>query len=56
MKLYDFDVTLNPIQRVYLSKDTKLLMEVINGFVGRVYERVDIDELGLENENEGDNG
>ena len=53
LKLYDFDVTYNPIQRLYLSEDTTLLMEVINGFVARVYQRHDIDDLGYKTENEG---
>ena len=44
----DWDVNSNPVQRLILSRDTRLLMEVINGFVAEVYERVDVDELGHE--------
>ena len=46
LKMFDFDITQNPIQRLYLSKDTKLLMEVINGFVATVYERFNVDDNG----------
>ena len=42
----DSDVSANPVQRLILSKDTRLLMEVINHFIAEVYERVDIDDSG----------
>ena len=56
LKVFDFDVTQNPIQRLYLSADTKLLMEVINGFVATVYERFNIDDNGNEYRLNGDEG
>ena len=42
----DSDVSANPVQRLILSKDTRLLMEVINHFIAEVYERVDIEDSG----------
>ena len=50
----DSDVSANPVQRLILSKDTRLLMEVINHFIAEVYERVDIDESGAPVEPQGD--
>ena len=40
-----WDINTNPRQRLYLSQDTKLLMEVINNFIGTVYERINVNEL-----------
>ena len=39
-----WDINTNPRQRLYLSKDTTRLMEVINNVIGTVYIRVNIDE------------
>lgn len=39
---FDWDVNGDPQQRLYLSRDTTKLMEVINGFIGTVYYRVDV--------------
>ena len=44
VKNLDSDISANPKQRLILSKDTRLLMEVINHFIAEVYERVDIDD------------
>ena len=46
MKQFDWDINSKPVQRLWLSKDTKLLMEVINDFIGTVYKRVNIDAEG----------
>ena len=46
VKDLDSDVSASPIQRLILSKDTRLLMEVINHFIAEVYERVDLDGSG----------
>ena len=43
LKGFDWDVTNTPKHRLYLSKDTTKLMEVINNFIGNVYYRVDCD-------------
>lgn len=43
---YEWDISGNPIQRLHLSKDTTLLLEVVNGFIGTVYERVNLDSNG----------
>ena len=42
MKDFEWDINTKPVQRLWLSKDTKLLMEVINNFIGTVYKRVNI--------------
>ena len=36
---YDWDVNSTPQQRLYLSRDTQRLMEVINNFTATVYRR-----------------
>ena len=46
LKSYDWDVDSEPVQRLWLSKDTTLMMEVINDFIGSVYKRVNIDSNG----------
>ena len=43
LKDFDWDVNYEPSQRLYLSQDTKRLMEVINNFTATVYTRVDMD-------------
>ena len=45
-KKFDWNISNNPEQRLYLSKDTKRLMEVVNNFVATVYYRVNIDKQG----------
>ena len=42
LKQFDWDVNSEPIQRLYLSRDTTKMMEVINNFIASVYYRVDI--------------
>ena len=37
---FEWNVCINPVQRLYLSQDTRLLMEVINNFIVTVYRRV----------------
>ena len=37
------DLSVDPVQRMYLSKNTKKMMEVINNRFAIVYERVFID-------------
>lgn len=37
---YDWDVSKQPVQHLYLSKDTTKLMEVINGYIATIYIRV----------------
>ena len=56
---FDWDVNSAPVQRLYLSRDTKKLMEVINNFIATVYKRVDIephmiDPDALDDENKQD--
>ena len=46
LECFEWDVNSNPIQRLYLSRDTKLMMEVINNFAATVYKRVNIDKMG----------
>ena len=41
---YEWSVKSNPIQRLYLSRDTRQMMEVINNLIANVYVRDDIDE------------
>ena len=41
---FEWDINAEPIHRIYLSKDTKRLMEVINNFVAIVYYRVNVDD------------
>ena len=43
---FDWAISADPRQRLYLSKDTKRLMEVVNNFVATVYQRVNIDKQG----------
>ena len=47
---FDWDVNYEPSQRLYLSKDTKRLMEVVNNFAATVYKRenkkIDRESLG----------
>ena len=40
---FDWAINANPRQRLYLSKDTKRLMVVVNNFVAIVYRRYNID-------------
>lgn len=40
---FDWDIKSSPCQRLYLSRDTTKLMEVINNFVATIYYRVDVD-------------
>ena len=42
----DWDIGSKPVQRLWLSKDTSLMMEVINDYIGTVYKRVNIDANG----------
>ena len=46
LEAFDWDVCSDPIQRLYLSKDTTRMMEVINNFIGTVYYRVNVDDDG----------
>ena len=46
LKDFDWDVCSTPEQRLYLSKDTTKMMEVINNFIATVYYRVNIDDDG----------
>ena len=39
LRQFEWDIGSNSIQRLYLSKDTKYLMEVINNITATVYER-----------------
>ena len=43
---FDWAISADPHQRLYLSKDTKRLMEVVNNFVATVYRRVNVDKQG----------
>ena len=47
LKDFDWDVNSMPKQRLYLSKDTTKMMEVTNNFVAIVYERVNVNDLGV---------
>ena len=51
LKDFDWDVCSQPVQRLYLSKDTKLMMEVINDFIATVYYRVNLDDNGRKSTN-----
>ena len=44
MSKFEWDINTEPVHRIYLSKDTKRLMEVINNFVAIVYYRVNVGE------------
>lgn len=46
LKMFEWDINSNPVQRLYLSRDTKHLMEVINNTVATVYYRENIDKQG----------
>ena len=48
MNMFDWDINYKPVQRLWLSKDTTLLMEVINDYIGTVYKRVNVDADGRE--------
>lgn len=43
---FEWDVNSNPKQYLYLSKDTRRLMEVINNYTATVYYRGNINENG----------
>ena len=43
---FDWDINSSPQQRLYLSQDTRRLMEVVNGYIGTVYTRSNVDDLG----------
>ena len=43
---FDWAISAAPQQRLYLSKDTTRLMEVVNNFVATVYRRVNVDKQG----------
>ena len=43
---FAWDIDSNPVQRLWLSRDTKLMMEVINDYIGTVYRRVNLDDDG----------
>ena len=43
LEAFDWDVNSAPMQRLYLSRDTTKMMEVINNFIATVYRRVDVD-------------
>ena len=49
---FDWDIKSTPCQRLYLSKDTTKLMEVINNFVATVYYRVDAADENFEQDEE----
>ena len=51
---FAWDIDSNPVQRLWLSRDTKLMMEVINDYIGTVYRRVNIDHQGNQILNEED--
>ena len=40
----DWDIQQNPVQQLYLSKDTRRLMKVVNNFYATVYERQDVEK------------
>ena len=44
LQSFDWDINSAPVQRLWLSRDTKRLMEVINDFIATVYIRYDLDE------------
>ena len=44
LKGFDWDVNYDPNQRLYLSKDTTRMMEVINNFAATVYYRQSANE------------
>ena len=46
LKDFDWDVNSAPMQRLFLSRDTTKMMEVINNFVATVYKRVNIEQPG----------
>lgn len=48
LKNYDWNIDEKPVQRLWLSKDTRLMMLVINDVIGTVYRRIDIDDDGNE--------
>jgi hypothetical protein len=43
LKEFEWDISSDLQQRLYLSKDTTKMMEVINNFTARVYLRNNID-------------
>lgn len=44
LKKFDWDVNSNPVQRLYLSENTRYMMEVTNDFIANVYYRVNVSE------------
>ena len=48
LKEFDWDISSNPIQRLYLSKDTTRMMEVINNQIATVYYRVNFFSEGTD--------
>ena len=44
-EIFEGDISSNPVQRIYLSRDTTRLMEVINDFIATVYERSNVDDI-----------
>ena len=56
LKDFEFDVTQDPKQRLYLSKDTTLMMEVINGLVAKIYRRQNVDTGEFPDDSKADNG
>ena len=46
LKDFDWDVSKAPSHRLYLSKDTTKLMEVVNNFIATIFYRVNIDDTG----------
>ena len=46
LKMFEWDINSNPVQRLYLSKDTNKLMETINNTVATIYKRENIDNQG----------
>lgn len=53
----DWNIDADPIQNLYLSKDTKQLMEVVNNFFATIYKRKDrFQEKNDENHEDRDNG
>lgn len=46
LKNMDWNIDANPVQNLYLSEDTTLLMEVVNNFFATVYVRRNLDLNG----------
>ena len=45
LKIFEWDIASKPIQRIYLSRNTLRLMEVINDFIATVYVRTNVDDV-----------